>query len=118
LDVSGEAQFRGVGSEKIILDHDTNGSKVLVYDSLGSSKVKLSSYSDSWIINDLALGTYTASQQLDCAGKGQFEHVIVTGSVPANSNSAGIAGQIAVGGGYLYACTGTNVWGRVALTSF
>ncbi|NBP58300.1 hypothetical protein EBU71_17575 [bacterium] len=40
---------------------------------------------------------------------------ILGGSVPATSTSTGQVGEIAVGATYLYVCTGTNAWARVAL---
>lgn len=118
LDVSGEAQFRGDGSQKIILDHDSAGSEYMAYDSNGTATVKISSHADSWIMGDLALGKTSASYKLDCEGKARAEHVIITGSAPSTSTSAGVAGQIAWDTSYLYVCTGTNAWGRVALSSF
>lgn len=101
LDVSGEAQFRGDNaSEKIIIDHDSDGSEILIYDSGGSAKAKISSYGTSWIPTL------------------RLNELIVTGAIPSSGTAAGTSGQIALGGGYLYACTGTNAWGRVQLSSF
>jgi hypothetical protein len=37
---------------------------------------------------------------------------------PLTSTSSGISGQLAVGGSFLYACTGNNRWGRVTLSPF
>lgn len=119
LDVSGEAQFRGTNAgEKVIIDHDANGSEFLLHDSSGGVKAKLSSHANNWIIPNLGLGKSTPSYNLDCTGKGRLESVILTGAVPSTAGSAGVSGQIAVGGGYLYACTGTNTWGRVQLSTW
>jgi hypothetical protein len=41
-----------------------------------------------------------------------------SGSVPANSTSQGIAGQMATDGNFLYVCIGTNQWKQVALSAF
>ena len=38
-------------------------------------------------------------------------------SAPAHNNSPGVAGQIAYDTGYMYHCTQTNVWKRVALSA-
>lgn len=39
-------------------------------------------------------------------------------SVPISPSAAGTAGQVAYTSGWLYFCTGTNVWGRVSLSGF
>jgi len=45
---------------------------------------------------------------------------VVNTAIPSTSTSAGVVGQIAVDnvGNWLYVCTATNVWKRVALTTF
>jgi hypothetical protein len=45
---------------------------------------------------------------------------VVNTTVPATSTSTGVIGQIAVDNtnNWLYVCTATNVWKRVALTTF
>ncbi len=43
--------------------------------------------------------------------------VIPTGT-PASSGASGTAGQISWDGTYLYVCTATNTWKRIALTTF
>lgn len=40
---------------------------------------------------------------------------ILGGSIPATTTSTGQVGEIAVSSNYLYVCTGTNAWARVAL---
>ena len=42
----------------------------------------------------------------------------LAGMAPASPTAAGVAGQMAVAGGYLYVCGGAGVWGRVALSSW
>tara|TARA_Y100001973_G_scaffold106750_1_gene187175 strand:- start:3632 stop:4711 length:1080 start_codon:yes stop_codon:yes gene_type:complete len=119
LDVSGEAQFRGTNAlEKVVVDHDSQGSEFALYDSAGTVTTKLSSHANNWITPNLGLGTSSPAYNLDCTGKARIEGAILTGSVPASASAAGVAGQIAVGGGYLYACTGTNTWGRVQLSTW
>lgn len=39
-------------------------------------------------------------------------------SVPANSSSAGTVGQFSANASFLYICTATNTWRRVAISSF
>lgn len=43
---------------------------------------------------------------------------ILSGTAPATSTSAGIKGQIATSGAFLFVATGTNQWGRVALSNW
>jgi hypothetical protein len=44
---------------------------------------------------------------------------VATASPPTGDyRSNGTKGYLAISGGYLYACTGTNLWGRTALTTF
>lgn len=52
-------------------------------------------------------------------GSGQFGTLFVTGTgVPATATSLGVRGQIVIGSGHLYVCTGTNLWGRTHLTGW
>jgi hypothetical protein len=39
-------------------------------------------------------------------------------AAPATSTTACTTGSWATDGSYFYLCTGTNVWGRAALSSF
>jgi len=39
-------------------------------------------------------------------------------AVPASATDAGVKGQIAVDATHLYICTATNVWKRVAISTF
>jgi hypothetical protein len=43
---------------------------------------------------------------------------IATTNTPASSSAAGVAGTICWDTSYLYVCTATNTWKRIALTSF
>lgn len=43
---------------------------------------------------------------------------IDSANVPATSTSAGVEGQSAQDGNYLYICVATNTWKRIALTAF
>lgn len=64
--------------------------------------------------------------QIDLAISGAYKALIVAGtglarivSPPANSSSSGISGyNLAFDSSYLYACTGVNKWGRVALSNW
>lgn len=65
-------------------------------------------------------------EQIDQAISGAYKALIVAGTgicrvvdVPATSTSSGISGyNIAFDSSYFYACTGTNLWGRVALANW
>lgn len=65
-------------------------------------------------------------EQIDRAISGAYQALIVAGtgiarivSPPATSSSSGISGyNLAFDSSYLYACTGTNLWGRVALANW
>lgn len=117
FDVSGDAGFRGDSSNKVLISHETSGSEIKIHESGGVAKVKLSSHEDSWFLGgNLGIGDSSPSYSVDATGKGRFEHLIVSGAAPASASSDGVAGQIAVGGEFLYVCTGANAWGRVQLS--
>lgn len=43
---------------------------------------------------------------------------LLTGTAPATATSAGISGQIARSGQFLYIATGTNKWGKIQISNF
>lgn len=50
---------------------------------------------------------------------GVFRALFVTGTgIPTTPTGLGYFGQMLMGSGYLYACTGTNLWGRTHLTGW
>lgn len=65
-------------------------------------------------------------EQIDRSISGAYQALIVAGtglarivSPPASSTGSGISGyNIAFDSSYFYACTGTNLWGRVALANW
>lgn len=68
--------------------------------------------------NFVSTGTSTASSVIS-SGSGSFGRLFITGSgIPLTPTSAGTFGQIVIGSGFLYACTGANQWGRTALASW
>ena len=118
LDVSGEAQFRGVNDEKVVIDHTTsNGSDISIHDASGTVKAHVSSFGDSYIMNELGVGTSSPAYPLDVTGIARADSVLLTGQL-SNSSDAGVPGQIKVDGNYIYVCTATNTWQRAALSSF
>lgn len=67
------------------------------------------------------IDTLQIDENATIEGTGQFSTVILTGtSVPASQTAVGTRGQLAVDftSGYLYICTGTNLWGRTHLTGW
>lgn len=68
--------------------------------------------------NSSTVGYSTASSFMS-SGSGAFGRLFVSGTgIPASSTSVGVYGEIIVGSGHLFACTGTNLWGRIALTGW
>lgn len=64
--------------------------------------------------------------QIDLAISGAYQALIVAGTgiprivpTPLSATASGVSGySIAFDGTYFYGCTGTNKWGRVALSSW
>jgi predicted N-acyltransferase len=44
--------------------------------------------------------------------------LIVTTAAPASASAAGTTGQIATDANYIYVCTATNTWKRVAISTW
>jgi hypothetical protein len=65
---------------------------------------------------DMEIGALTTSE-VDCAGAvaGQIR---LEGSAPSTSSDTGTAGDMRFDSGFLYICTATNTWKRVALSTF
>lgn len=52
-------------------------------------------------------------------GSGSFGTLYITGTgIPTLATSAGVAGQVVWGSGYLFVCTGSNRWGRTLLSTW
>lgn len=65
------------------------------------------------------------SLSITCTGNAEVQgafkavgRIQMQGSPPANSTATGLAGQIAVDANYIYVCTASNTWKRVALSAF
>jgi hypothetical protein len=76
------------------------------------------SYTQALFVNaaNSQVGIYQTSPLTTLDVNGSFR--IASGFAPATSSGAGSAGQIAWDSSYLYVCTSTNTWKRVALSSF
>jgi hypothetical protein len=71
------------------------------------------------------MGTISAPQQgLTTSSAPSFAGITLTGDMvvatktPASASAAGTAGTIAWDTSYLYVCTATNTWERVAVASW
>lgn len=42
----------------------------------------------------------------------------ISGTVPASASAVGVAGTIVVNGDYIYVCTATDTWKRVAIATW
>lgn len=62
---------------------------------------------------DRGFVTYNATSD-----KLNFSNLIMTNYRPSAYNSSGVSGQMAFLSPYLYLCTGTNAWGRVAVAAW
>ena len=69
-------------------------------------------------MNDFGVGTASPAYPLDVTGIGRFNEIILTGTVPSSITANGVAGQMAVDADYIYVCTATNTWKRVAIASW
>lgn len=71
------------------------------------------------VASGLSVGGNISGGSITTSGSATVGSLFVTGSsIPETPTSAGIFGQIIIGSGYLYACTGTNAWGRTHLTGW
>ena len=124
LDVSGEAYFRGDSSQALFVDHDTNGTNLVVKNAAGISKSKISSYTNSWInggkvgINtyptDSTFGQLVVNGTISCSGIA-VKH---TDAAPGGGGAAGSQGEIRYDSANLYICVATDTWKKVALSTF
>ena len=57
-------------------------------------------------------------QYLGLIAKALQNGIVSWQPAPATATSTGIAGQIAYDSGFLYICIQTNVWKRVAISTF
>jgi hypothetical protein len=56
---------------------------------------------------------------LDVTGSAVFDgNVLLLGAVPANASSTGISGTVARDANFIYVCTATNTWKRVAIATW
>ncbi len=91
------------------------------------SRVNLAGF---WTINDttydLANSTFTGTNlgsvshfdAVNVRGNLTIQGLLSTTASTKANNSTGIAGQIAADADYIYVCTATNTWKRVALSTF
>lgn len=78
-----------------------------------TSEPVLSTGNDGGLLNSFGFSWY---QWLAKVARVLFAPV--SGSAPGTSASAGVPGQIAYDQNFLYVCTSSNHWKRIALTAF
>jgi len=70
-------------------------------------------------LNQLTTSRISSTGLISSSNSGVFRALFITGSgIPTSQSGIGAFGQIIIGSGYLYACTGTNMWGRTHLTGW
>ena len=94
---------------------DSYTSLLLHCDGTNGSTVILDSSSNNNIIT--VTGNLVASGSITSSGTLSGGNVLIPVATKTGT-STGILGQIAVDASYIYVCTSTNVWKRVALTAF
>lgn len=71
------------------------------------------------VASGLSVGGNITGGSITTSGTATVGSLFVTGTgIPTGTGAAGSAGQIVWGSGYLYVCTGTNLWGRTHLTGW
>lgn len=71
------------------------------------------------VASGLSVGGNITGGSVTTSGSATVGALFVTGTgVPTGAGAAGSPGQIVWGSGYLYVCTGTNMWGRTHLTGW
>lgn len=95
----------------------TSGNNTLIID--GNSSTATSS-STAFITGNMATGTRSLNLNASTLtlGVSGGQVIINTPAAPSTSSSTGTAGQIRWDADYLYICTGTNTWRRIAHASW
>ena len=83
-------------------------------------------YSDTMILGlsgDALLSTNDANEDLTIDPNGTGKTIItgelvITTKTPASQTATGVAGEIAWDASYIYICTATNYWERVAISDW
>jgi len=91
---------------------DESVDKFIAFTSTGEPTTTVGTHTKA----DMEIGALTTSE-VDCSGAvaGQIQ---LEGAAPADSGSSGTQGQIRFDANYIYICTATDTWKRVALSSY
>jgi hypothetical protein len=76
---------------------------------------------DSGTIDGVTIGSGTINNVViggTTPAAGSFSTLKLATSTPASASATGVAGTIAWDAGFIYVCTATNTWERVAIASW
>ena len=106
------------GSDLFILSNGPNG-VVLGKDSPFERSLRAMVDSGVELYYDNVLKTQTTANGLEVVGVTDTDQLrVTTPSVPASATATGTAGDIAWDADYIYVCTATNTWKRVAISTW
>lgn len=66
----------------------------------------------------LGIGNNSPGERLDVSGNVKAESFITTEAAPASASDTGTEGEIRVDANYIYVCTATDTWKRVAIATW
>jgi hypothetical protein len=100
-----------------IVSDPTDTGRILFGDDANAGAGRIA-YDHSTDLMSFFAGT-TNRMELDINGNLQVDgRIKVDGAVPSSASDTGTVGQIAVDANYIYVCTATNTWKRVAIATW
>lgn len=105
MDSAGASHIYSPTSNQLSIGYSTGSKAVLSISNGGNLDISLSGSSSTRYIKVNSPTVFSST-------------LTISGNPPNTSVSAGIRNTIAISGGYLYVATGTNQWGRVALSNW
>jgi hypothetical protein len=98
---------------------DTNSYYEIPYiDPAGTANSYKDLYSDATAITFNPYSNILNTARFNATSSMQTPQLIVTGAAPSSSSATGTAGEIRTDSNYIYVCTATNTWKRVALSTW
>jgi hypothetical protein len=114
-DLAGRVRIRPVGGVSYLeLFSSANDVRLMAYDRAGAS------YQDASIrAKSISLNT-SGTSRVDVTDSSVKSNIplVLTQKTPASASAAGIAGEICADANYIYHCTATNTWKRVAIATW